>query len=189
MKTLLKLCLFFSAGILLAGCSDKDDATPSYKTPEGLHAITYYDAYNYQYNFSACTRWWDQIIFYSDTFPVTSLVGAEVTCHLFEANPYFNLLKDYPEPIPCMSLTLSEKDFQATVRDDLTGVPILPGCGNDGHMLTIYLQLLPDFGDYDMYFTFENPSKDIYYRTPMLRYSYIHNIGYFATIITPIKLS
>lgn len=172
---------------MLAACSDKDDKTPEYKIPEGLHVTTYYDAYNCQYVYSSDTRYWDQIIFYSETFPVMSLIGATVTCHLLEEYPHFNLLKEYPEPIPCLSLILHEKDFLTTKREYTSGLPILPGCGNEGNMCSVYLQIPPDYGDYHMYFTFENPENGICYKTPILRYSYVSNMANFATTISPLN--
>ena len=175
------------ACVIPGGCSDSDEKTTEYKNPEGLYVTTYYDAYNSQYEDSSDTRYWDQIIFYSETFPVQSLIGTEVTCHLLEEYPYFNLMKEFPEPIPCMNLTLEEKDFQATTRDRISGLPILRGCGDNGNMCIIYTQLPADYGDYHMYFTFENPEKGIYYKTSLLCYSFLGRIGSFATIIAPIN--
>lgn len=160
MKTLLKLCLFLSAGVLLAACSAPKE-NPEYKAPEWLH-ITTSDAYHgsklYHAREDIVT-----LIFYGEPSKFLTLLNAKITiCPISEPTCYFGDLTEngfisYPsqpiEPIFRYSLELPDCEINNSFEAEL--------------------ELLTENGVYDFYFRIENPEMGIYYQTPIYRLNLI----------------
>lgn len=189
MRAFVKFCLILLAGSIPAACSDKDDKTPEYKTPEGLHVTTFPEAYNYQYEFTRNIFCYDYLVFYSDTFPVESLEGATITMVPISENQIIGFgVYDEGNVLNPHSPTavLTKTCFISTEKSE-DGTPVFPDCGESGTLFNIYFAV-PDDGSYDMYFRIENTEKNLYYQTPAYRYTVdTDQQGRFRTLINPIN--
>lgn len=160
MKTFLKLCLFFSAGILLAGCSDSD-GNSDYKVPEWLH-ITTRDAYlgsilNHDREDIVT------LIFYGEPTQFLTLLNAKITIFPVSKPPcHFGDLTENGY-IPMSSLPI-DKIYRHSLE--------LPDC-EINNSFEAELELLTENGVYDFYFRIENPEAGIYYQTPVYRLNLI----------------
>lgn len=189
MRAFVKFCLILLAGSIPAACSDKEDETPEYKTPEGLHITTFPEAYKYQYVFSRNVMGLDNLLFYSDTFPVETLEGATIAMVPISENQIIGFgLYDEGNVLNPHSPTavLTKTCFISTEKSE-DGTPVFPDCGESGTLFNVYF-VVPDDGSYDMYFRIENPEKNLYYQTPAYRYTVdTDQHGRFRTLINPIN--
>lgn len=184
-------CLIMACS-LITSCSDSDEKTPKYKTPEGLHITTRPEAYTCQYVYSRSVAGSDLLLFYSDTFPVETLEGAMITIiPLSEPELDIMGLYNYNNTDPyanshTTSWGLKKTFFTDTRKIDYRG-PILPNCGESGTMFGLSL-LVPEDGYYDLRFRIENPEKKLYYQTPVYRYTVkTDKSECYSTIIDPIN--